>query len=194
MDEAADIAVRTQRFDEAARAYTPRSPSRHATCTFQGRHRAAASKGGSLRLIRELLATVGVAVGTDTNARFIAEVNGDLTPHRTPKRPGRQRAADPRTVQPRNAAVTPAHAAIPPSLYPLKQPSIQGHPARNGAFTHPRPSHCRSAKPLNTHDFHDQTKLTSSLTAKASARASSPRFSSRLCSRTCDETNNCIPN
>jgi hypothetical protein len=34
-------------------------------------------KGASLQLIRELLATVGVAVGTDTIARFLAEVNGE---------------------------------------------------------------------------------------------------------------------
>jgi hypothetical protein len=39
-------------------------------------------KGGSLRLIRELLATVGVAVGPDTIARFLAEMNGDPVPRR----------------------------------------------------------------------------------------------------------------
>jgi hypothetical protein len=37
-------------------------------------------KGASLRLIRELLATVGVAVGADTIARFLAEVNGESQP------------------------------------------------------------------------------------------------------------------
>ena len=114
MDEAADIAARTQRFNEAARTYTPPSPSRHAKLApFKDGIVQLRQKGGSLRLIRELLATVGVAVGTDTIARFLAEVNGDPTPHRTPKRPGRQRAAAPRTVQPRNAAVTPAAAPIP---------------------------------------------------------------------------------
>jgi hypothetical protein len=120
MDEAADMAARTQRFNEAAQKYTPPSPSRHAKLApFKDGIVQLRQKGGSLRLIRELLATVGVAVGTDTIARFIAEVNGDPTPHRTPKQPGRQRAADPRTVQPRNAPVTPA---VPPSLSPLETP------------------------------------------------------------------------
>ena len=36
-------------------------------------------KGASLRLIRELLATVDVAVSIDTIARFLAEVNGEIT-------------------------------------------------------------------------------------------------------------------
>jgi hypothetical protein len=39
-------------------------------------------KGASLRLIRTLFATVAVAVGTDTIARFLAEVNGDDVPQR----------------------------------------------------------------------------------------------------------------
>ena len=48
-------------------------------------------KGASLRLIRELLATVDVAVGTDTIARFLAEVNGEPMPQRPAKRTGRRR-------------------------------------------------------------------------------------------------------
>jgi hypothetical protein len=124
MDEAADIAARTQRFNEAARTYTPPSSIRHAKLApFKDGIVQLRQKGGSLRLIRELLATVGVAVGTDTVARFIAEVNGDPTPHLTPKRPGRQRAAAPRTVQPRNAAVTPVAAPIPLSPSRLETPA-----------------------------------------------------------------------
>ena len=78
MSEPTDIAARTSRFNEAARAYTPPSPSRHAKLApFTDGIVELRQKGGSLRLIRELLATVGVAVGTDTIARFIAEVNGE---------------------------------------------------------------------------------------------------------------------
>ena len=123
MDEAADIAARTQRFNEAACKYTPPSPSRHAKLApFKDGIVQLREKGGSLRLIRDLLATVGVAVGTDTIARFLAEVNGDPVLHRTPKRPGRQLAADTRTVQPRNAAVTPAAAPIPHHYQALEAP------------------------------------------------------------------------
>ena len=110
MDEGADIAARTQRFNQAACAYTPPSPSRHAKLApFKDGIVQLRQKGASLRLIRELLATVGVAVGTDTMARFLAEVNGHPALHRTPKRPGRQRAAAPRTVQPR----TPLSLLLP---------------------------------------------------------------------------------
>jgi hypothetical protein len=78
MDEAADIATRTQRFNEAARTFTPPSPSRHAKLApFKDGIVELRQKGASLRLIRELLATVDVAVGTDTITRFLAEVNGE---------------------------------------------------------------------------------------------------------------------
>ena len=43
-------------------------------------------KGASLRLIRKLLATVGVAVGTETIARSLAEVNGEQPLLRSSKR------------------------------------------------------------------------------------------------------------
>jgi len=138
MDEAADIAARTQRFNEVARAYTPPSPSRHAKLApFKDGIAQLRQKGGSLRLIRELLATVGVAVGTETIARFLAEVNGDPAPHRIPKRPGHQRAAAPRTAQPRNAAA----ASIAPSLPPFEtpaDPAPAGTPAERSRIRGPR--------------------------------------------------------
>jgi hypothetical protein len=43
-------------------------------------------KGASLRLIRELLATVGVAVSIDTIARFLVEMNGEQPSQRASKR------------------------------------------------------------------------------------------------------------
>lgn len=142
MDEGADIAARTQRFNEAARKYTPPSPSRHAKLApFKDGIVQLRQKGGSLRLIRELLATVGVAVGTDTIARFLAEVNGHPALHRTPKRPGRQRATAPRTVQPRNAAVTAAAAPIPLSPSRLEtsaDPAPADAPAERSRIRFPR--------------------------------------------------------
>ena len=78
-------------------------------------------KGASLRLIRELLATVDVAVGTDTIARFLAEMNGDPMPQRPAKRTGRRRVAAPRPVRHQAAVASPSPAATP-------QPSAPGDP------------------------------------------------------------------
>ena len=87
MSESADIAARTQRFNEVARAFTPPSPARHAKLMpMKEGIIELGQKGASLRLIRELLETVGVAVGTDTIARFLAGVNGKQPPLRSSKR------------------------------------------------------------------------------------------------------------
>ena len=135
-------------------------------------------KGGSLGLIRELLATVGVAVGTDTIARFIAEVNGDRALHRTPRWPGRQRAAAPRTAQPPNAADTPVVTPIPPSDHRLKHPPTQRQPTRRRSVY----ASAAHALPMLATSEHARlpwpNKSISSSTAKAeSARASSTRIS-----------------
>ena len=117
MSEPTDIAGRTSRFNEAARAYTPPSPSRHAKLMpFKDGIVELRQKGGSLRLIRERLATVGVAVGTDTIARFIAEVNGEPVPERTAKRTQRRRV-----ISPGVTAIRPA--AEPATALPLSRPS-----------------------------------------------------------------------
>jgi hypothetical protein len=66
----------------AARTFTLPSATRHAKLVpFKDGIVELRQKGASLRLIRELLATVGVAVGTDTIARFLAKVNGDPALH-----------------------------------------------------------------------------------------------------------------
>jgi hypothetical protein len=72
MDNTRDIAARTQRFNEAARKFTPPSPNRHAK-----------------------LATVGVAVGTDTIGHFLTEMNGAPIRHRSAKRTGGHRETSP---------------------------------------------------------------------------------------------------
>ncbi len=70
----AGITARTQRFNEAARTFTLPSSTRHAELApFNDAIVELRRKGASLRLIRGLLATVDVAVGTDTIAGFPAE-------------------------------------------------------------------------------------------------------------------------
>jgi hypothetical protein len=67
MSEPAEIAVRTQRFTEAVRDFKLAAPSRHAKLMpLKDGIVELRQKGASLRLIRELLATVDVAVGSDT--------------------------------------------------------------------------------------------------------------------------------
>jgi hypothetical protein len=85
---------------------------------------------GSLRLIRELLATAGVAIRTGSIARFIAQVNGDPRPHRTPKRPGRQCAADPRTVHLGTQLSLLLPHRFPYHRHGLKHPPIRRQPTR----------------------------------------------------------------
>lgn len=148
MSEPTDIAGRTSRFNEAARAYTPPSPSRHAKLMpFKDGIVELRQKGGSLRLIRELLATVGVAVGTDTIARFIAEVNGEPLPERPTKRTQRRRV-----IAPGVNAMRPA--AEPASALPLSRPSTpppvpEPAPHNDASIERPRIRGPRIADPRN---------------------------------------------
>jgi hypothetical protein len=117
MSEPADIATRTQRFNEAARAFTPPPPTRHAKLMpMKDGIIELRQKGASLRLIRELLATVDIAVGTDTIARFLAEMNGESQSPQTSNRPVRARRARARTAAVQPAAVPAAtDNSLPPS-------------------------------------------------------------------------------
>lgn len=91
MSDPTDIAARTQRFRDAARAFTPPPPTRYAKLMpLKDGIIELREKGASLRLIRELLATVDVAVSIDTIARFLAEVNGEITAQRRTKKSGRR--------------------------------------------------------------------------------------------------------
>jgi hypothetical protein len=130
MSEPADIATRTQRFNEAARAFTPPPPARHAKLMpMKDGIIELRQKGASLRLIRELLATVDVAVGTDTIARFLAEVNGESQSPQTSKRPVRKRRTRARTATIQPAAVPAVTVATTAS-----SPSPQS-PSSNSAAT-----------------------------------------------------------
>ena len=118
MSNPVESAGRTQRFNDAVRAFTPPSPTRHAKLMpLKEGIVELRQKGASLRLIRELLATVDVAVGTDTIARFLAEVNGETTPRLNPRRPGRRRAP-----------VANANGAQSPAISSVTQPSAPPRP------------------------------------------------------------------
>jgi hypothetical protein len=148
MSEPTDIAGRTSRFNEAARAYTPPSPSRHAKLMpFKDGIVELRQKGGSLRLIRELLATVGVAVGTDTIARFIAEVNGEPLPERPAKRTQRRRVIAPGVNAIRPAA-EPA-SALPLARSSTPQPATETAPHNDASAERPRIRGPRIADPRN---------------------------------------------
>jgi hypothetical protein len=112
MSELAETATRTQRFNEAVRDFKLPSPSRHAKLMpLKDGIVELRQKGASLRLIRELLATVDIAVGTDTIARFLAEVNGEQPLRRSSKRSRRRRAA------------VPVSAVATPITSPTPQPA-----------------------------------------------------------------------
>ncbi len=135
MSETANIAARTQRFNEAARTFTPPPPTRHAKLMpMKDGIVELRQKGASLRLIRELLATVDVAVGTDTIARFLAEVNGESAPRQSPKRTvrrhvavresaSRQPAAAPAITQSSSAAA-PHQSEPPPERARTRGPRV----------------------------------------------------------------------
>ena len=124
MSNPADNATRTQRFNDAARAFTPPSPKRHAKLMpLKEGIVELRQKGASLRLIRDLLATVDVAVGTDTIARFLAEVNGEPATPRTPRRSTRRRAAVAASNGRRPADAPVITAASPPARTPIQSPS-----------------------------------------------------------------------
>ena len=76
MSDLTDIPARTQRFRDAVRAFTPPSPVRHAKLIpMKGGIIELRQKRTSLGVIRELPATVGVAVSAATIARFLADVS-----------------------------------------------------------------------------------------------------------------------
>jgi hypothetical protein len=98
MSDLTDLAARTQRFREAVRAFSPPPPKRYAKLMpMKDGIVELREKGASLRLIRELLLTVDVAVSMDTIARFLAEVNGTKTKPRAAKQSGQIRSPLPRT-------------------------------------------------------------------------------------------------
>ena len=121
MSEVDDISTRAQRFNDAVRTFTPPSPTRHAKLMpMKDGIVELRQKGASLRLIRELLATVDVFVGIDTIARFLAEVNGETSPPRSRRRFSYRRgiSAKPTLASPPAPPPTPAARTEPPPERP----------------------------------------------------------------------------
>lgn len=139
MSAAADTADRTQRFNQAARAFTPPPPTRHAKLMpMKDGIIELRQKGASLRLIRELLATVDVAVGTDTIARFLAEMNGEPPAPPSRKRTERRRASARATpLQPTQAAAT-TDGASAPAQPPVAEPTAERPRSRGPRVADPR--------------------------------------------------------
>lgn len=139
MSEPADIAARTQRFNAAARAFTPPAPGRHAKLMpMKDGIIELRQKGASLRLIRELLATVDVFVGTDTIARFLAEVTGESQPGRTRKRPERRRASVPLTAHTESPVLASANGASSSKQSPTADPAVERPRGRGPRIADPR--------------------------------------------------------
>src|SRR5712691_478778 len=132
MSEPAETATRTQRFNEAVRDFKLPSPSRHAKLMpLKDGIVELRQKGASLRLIRELLATVGVAVSIDTIARFLAEVNGEINAQRRTKKSGRRHQIISKTSDGQSTAgptfTEPSSPGQSSSLPPLSErPRIRG--------------------------------------------------------------------
>ena len=128
MSEVDDISTRAQRFNDAVRTFTPPSPTRHAKLMpMKEGIVELRQKGASLRLIRELLATVGVFVGIDTIARFLAEVNGETSPPRSRRRISYRRAVSAKATQaspPAQAPAPPPHVEVPPERPRSRGPRV----------------------------------------------------------------------
>jgi hypothetical protein len=94
-------------------------------------------KGASLRLIRELLATVDVSVSIDTIARFLVEVNGVKMKPRPAKQSGRTRNA----VRSANGEQNAAFAAVtepPPAGQQTASPQQTAAPSGRSRIRGPR--------------------------------------------------------
>ena len=125
MSDLTDIAARTQRFRDAVRAFTPPPPTRYAKLMpMKEGIIELREKGASLRLIRELLATVDVSVSIDTIARFLADVSSDTAPTRRSKGIRHHRAASATAAE----ASAPAQASAPsPDIeLPVERPRTRG--------------------------------------------------------------------
>ena len=136
MSDLPDIAARKQRLREVVAAFTPAAPRRYARLTpFSDSIVELRQKGASLRLIREILATIDVCVSIDTVRRFLAEVNGATPWSLGAKQRGQKRNAVVRrpTLQPAVSAVSaetqPAiqHSAVAPAVAaPLERARARG--------------------------------------------------------------------
>jgi hypothetical protein len=148
MSEPTDIATQTARFSEAVRAFAPVCASRYAKLLpFKDGIIELRQKGASYRLIRELLATIGIAVAVDTVGNFVREV----VEQRPPSRPTRARRAvrplsDARSPR---ALPTPSKPQFPFSVAPPVPSTPLGATAAASPTERPRTRGPRIADPAN---------------------------------------------
>ena len=127
MSGATDSDTRTQRFNEAVRTFEPPLPRRQAKLRpFKDGIIELQQKGASLNLIRELLATIDVAVSNATIARFLAEITDTAPPPRQRERFDRKRDvvrnADRRRSVPVPLISAPSTASPPGAPTPTEAP------------------------------------------------------------------------
>jgi hypothetical protein len=127
MSDAADSDTWTQRFNDAVRTFEPPLPRRQAKLMpFKDGIIELRRKGASLNLIRELLATIDVAVSNATIARFLAEITDTATPPRQRQRFDRKRGVVQNADRRRSVAVpvtsAPSTASPPGAPTPMEAP------------------------------------------------------------------------
>lgn len=133
MSEVTKDATRTERFNDAVRAFTLPLPRRQAKLMpFREGIFELRQKGASLGLIRELLATIAVAASKATIARFLVEVADPSKPTRQRPRSNHRRGL----VQ--NTEPSQAVVAVP-SLSPSTIPSKSTTPVRTAEPPGERP-------------------------------------------------------
>ncbi len=142
MSESTDIAAQAARFSEAVRAFTPVCASRYAKLLpFKDGIVELRQKGASYRLIRELLATIGVAVAVDTVGNFVREV----VEQRSPSRPARSRrtvralseSASSRSLPTPSKPQFPFTVAPPASAEPVAEPPAERSRTRGPRIADP---------------------------------------------------------
>ena len=136
MSDANSDSTRTERFNAAVRTFELPPPRRQAKLMpFKEGIIELRQKGASLDLIRELLATIGVAVGKATIARFITDMSEPTTsplqrqrfgtrprPYQTADRPPAVGVSGPV----RSANASPVQTARPSDEQTLARPRTRG--------------------------------------------------------------------
>jgi hypothetical protein len=127
MSDSTNSDTRTQRFNDAVRTFElPLARRQAKLMPFKDGIIELRQKGASLNLIRELLATIDVAVSNATIARFLAEITDTATPPRQHQRFDRKRGVVQNADRRRSVAVpaisAPSTASPPAVPTPMEQP------------------------------------------------------------------------
>ena len=144
MSDTNDNHTQTERFSVAVRTFELPLPRRQAKLMpFKDGIIELRQKGASLDLIRELLATIGVAVGKATIARFLEDMSETTTSPRQRQQLGTRR----RPIQ--NADGPPTAAASEPVRYANASPVQPTPPPDEQTPARPRTRGPRIADPRN---------------------------------------------